>query len=404
MLYRVWRNYKLPIILFISIFIGSVIGNIMGEDANILEPFGQIFVNMLFVIVIPLVFSSVAGSISNMGSLSRLGKIFKYMLIVFVITSFIAGTFMLLGVLIFKPTGTIINDLEYTKESINLGEKLVSMVTVSNFSDLLSRSNMLPLIIFSCIFGFGIRLCGDEGKVLSNILNSISKVMLKIVNLIMYYAPIGLCAYFATLVGTYGKEFIGQYAKSFILYIVMASLYYVFFYSLYCYLSYKKKGVKIFYKNILLSTITSLGTCSSLASLPANIKTAEKMNITKDIREVTLPIGATIHMEGSSMASILKIAFLFSIFGRSFNGMQDILVALLVSVLSGVVMSGIPGGGLIGEALIVSLYGFPDIAFPIISTIGWLIDSPATCLNVVGDIPSTMLINKLVDNKTKKVL
>ena len=216
----------------------------------------------------------------------------------------------------------------------------------------------------------------------------------------MYYAPIGLCAYFANIVGTYGTELLTGYFKSFILYLVMAILYYVIFYSLYAYLSYRKRGIKLFYSNILLSTITSLGTCSSLASLPANISTCDKMKLPKDIKEVVLPIGATIHMEGSSMASILKIAFLFSIFGRSFNGLTDILLALLVAVLSGVVMSGIPGGGLIGEMLIVSLYGFPSIAFPIIATIGWLVDSPATALNVVGDIPSTMLISKLVDNES----
>ena len=123
------------------------------------------------------------------------------------------------------------------------------------------------------------------------------------------------------------------------------------------------------------------------------------MNIDKDVSKLVLPIGASIHMEGSSMASILKIAFLFSIFGRPFNGITDILLAILVALLSSVVMSGIPGGALIGEMLIVSLYNFPNQAFLIIATIGWIIDSPGTCLNAVGDIPSTMLISKLVDKE-----
>ena len=100
------------------------------------------------------------------------------------------------------------------------------------------------------------------------------------------------------------------------------------------------------------------------------------------------------------MASILKIAFLFSLFGRSFSSPSEIIMALVVAVLSGVVMSGIPGGGLIGEMLIVSLYHFPVTAFPIIATIGWLVDAPATCINVVGDIPSTMLISRLVDDES----
>ncbi len=398
MFHKVWKSYHFPIILFISIILGSIIGITFDNYAKALEPLGQLFINMLFVTVIPLVFSTISSSIANMGSLKRLGKIFKYMVIVFVITSLLASVFMLLGVLIFKPTGTVISNLEYTKESINFKDTFVSMLTVSDFSGLLSKSNMLPLIIFSLLFGFSVRLCGNEARVIGDGLKALSKVMLKFINIIMYYAPIGLCAYFASLVGTYGPELLTGYFKSFLLYLIMAFLYYVIFYSLYTYLSYRKQGVKLFYRNILLSTITSLGTCSSLASLPANISTADKMKLPNDVKEVVLPIGATIHMEGSSMASILKIAFLFSIFGRSFNGLTDISLALIVAVLSGVVMSGIPGGGLIGEMLIISLYSFPASAFPIIATIGWLVDSPATMLIVVGDIPSTMLISKLVDN------
>ncbi len=397
---KLWKNYRFPIILLLSIILGSIIGSIMGSDAKVLEPFGQVFINMLFVIVIPLVFSTIAGSVASMKSIKRLGKILRYMLLIFIITSFISSVFMLLGVLIFKPTGSIITDLEYTKESINIGNQIVSMLTVNDFYGLFTKSNMLPLIIFSILFGFSVKLCGKDGEIVKNGLNAISKVMLKMINIVMYYAPIGLCAYFASLTGTYGSELLGSYAKSFVLYIVMAILYYVIFYSIYSYMSYRKNGIKVFYKNILFSTITSLGTCSSLASLPANIKTAKNMNLPEDVSEVVLPIGSTIHMEGSSMASILKIAFLFSIFGRGFNGVTDILLALLVAVLSGVVMSGIPGGGLIGEMLIVSLYSFPTNAFPIIATIGWLVDSPATCLNVVGDIPSTMLISKMIDDES----
>ena len=123
------------------------------------------------------------------------------------------------------------------------------------------------------------------------------------------------------------------------------------------------------------------------------------MEVPKDIREVTLPIGATMHMEGSAMAAILKIVFLFSIFHKPFYSPFTITTAILIAVLSAVVMSGIPGGGLIGEMLIVSLYGFPPEAFAIIATIGWLVDPPATCLNVTGDSVSAMLTTRLVEGK-----
>ena len=397
MLYKFWKNYRFPIILFISIIIGSLLGLVLGDKTSYLEPIGNIFINMLFIVVVPLVFFSISSSIANIKSINKLGKIFKYMLFVFIITSLISAVFILLILLFINPVSNSINFTEYTEQSINIGSNIVNMFTTSEFYLLLSKSNMLPLIIFTILFGLSVRLCGDSVESIKNGLDSLTKVMYKMVNIIMYLAPIGLMAYFANLIGTYGPELIGSYAKSFIIYLVAALLYYIIFYSLYVYLAYRRKGIKLFYKNILLSTITSLGTCSSLASLPANITVADQIGIDKEVSRFSLPIGATIHMEGSSMASILKIVFLFSIFGRSFNGVGDILLALLIAVLSGVVMSGIPGGGLIGEMLIVSLYGFPSVAFPIISTIGWLIDSPGTCLNVVGDIPSAMMINRLVE-------
>ena len=398
MLKRVWKNYRFFGLLLLSILIGCLLGIILKEDAVYLKPIGTIFINMLYVVVVPLVFFTISSSISNIKSLRKLGKIFRVMFIVFIITGVIASLFMLLGVKIFDPVAGINLSLSIgTKESIDIGSKIVDMITVGDFYQLLSKNSMLPLIIFSCIFGFAVSMTKPESTKISNSLNSISKVMLNVIKIIMYYAPIGLCAYFAALVCEYGKEILGSYARSMIFYYIMAVIYYIVFYTVYSYIARGKRGGKDFFKNIFIPTVTSLGTCSSLASLPSNIEAASKLNIDEDISSTTLPIGATMHMEGSAMASILKIAFLFGVFGKSFTGVDTYLIAILIAVLSGVVMSGIPGGGLIGEMLIVSLYGFPLEAFPIIATIGWIVDPPATCLNVGGDVSSAMLIEKHVE-------
>lgn len=270
----------------------------------------------------------------------------------------------------------------------------MEMITTSDFYLLLSKDNMLPLIIFACIFGFATSKTKENR--ISEFLTSMSNVMMKIINIVMYYAPIGLCAYFASLVGEYGSQIIGEYAKGMVFYCIIAIVYFLVFYSIYTYIARGKSGVKDFFKYIFTPFVTALGTCSSLATLPVNLECSKKLNIDEDVARTTLPIGATMHMEGSSMAAILKIAFLFSIFGESFTGFDTYLIAILIAVLSGVVMSGIPGGGLIGEMLIVSLYGFPPEAFPIIATIGWIIDSPGTAINSTGDIASAFLIEKHV--------
>ena len=395
---KFWKNYKFPIILLFSIIIGCILGIILEEDAVILKPFGTIFLNMMYTIVVPLVFFTISSSIANMVNLRRLGKILKYVFLVFIITSAVAGILMLGVTKVINPVGNANIVLEQGEATeVSIGDQIVQALTVTDFSNLLSRSNMLPLIIFTILFGIGVAL--TKNNKLAKSLEDISNVMMKIINIIMYYAPIGLCAYFANLIGEFGPQLIGSYAKSMILYYVMCVVYFVIFYYLYAYISGKKKGVKLFYKNIFPVTATSLATQSSLASLPTNLETASNMNIPKDIRDVTLPIGATMHMEGSSMGAILKIVFLFGIFNMPFVGLDTYAIAITIAVLSAVVMSGIPGGGLIGEMLIVSLYGFPLEAFPIIATIGWLIDPPATCLNVVGDVSSSMLVTRLVEGK-----
>lgn len=398
MLKRICKKYKFPVILLLSIIIGCIIGIIFKEDAMNLKPFGTVFINLLYVTVVPLVFFTISSSISSIKNYKKLGKIFRVMFAIFIITSMISALFMLLGVKIIDPVGSIsLSLVEGSKESIDVGSKIVDMLTVPDFYQLLSKGSMLPLIIFSIIIGFAAGMLKDDNGKISNALNLGSKVMMNVIKIIMYYAPVGLCAYFAALIGEYGNEIIESYARSMIFYYLMAVIYYIAFYTIYSYIARGKKGVNDFFKYIFTPTVTSLGTCSSLASLPSNMDCAEKLNIDSDVAKTTLPIGATMHMEGSAMASILKIAFLFGIFGKSFTGIDTYLIAILIAVLSGVVMSGIPGGGLIGEMLIVSLYGFPLEAFPIIATIGWIVDPPATTLNVVGDISSAMLIEKYVE-------
>ena len=397
---KFFKNYGFSLIMLISIILGSVVGIIFKEDASILKPFGDIFLNLMFTIVVPLVFFTVTSSIAKMLDLKRLGKIMGCSLFIFVTTCIIAAIIMLIGVKIVSPVdGSILIDTTEVVENLSIGDRIVEAITVSDFSDILSRSHMLPLIIFSIIVGISISLLKDKGKNITELLDTCSKAMMKAVKIIMYYAPIGLFGYFANLIGTFGTNLIEGYIKSLFIYVVVGILYYLIFYTIYAYIAGGKLGVRKFYKNILNPTAVALATQSSLATLPTNLDSAKKIGIPKDIREVSISIGSSMNMHGSVMSAILKIAFLFAIFGRSFIGFDTYLIAISIAVLSGVVMSGIPAGGLIGEMLIVSMYSFPAGAFAIISTIGIIIDAPATAINVVGNPASAMLISRLVEGK-----
>jgi Na+/H+-dicarboxylate symporter len=322
------------------------------------------------------------------------------MFAVFIVTGAIAAVLIIVVVKAFPPAQGVNLVMEAaTLDEISLGDALVNAFTVSDFPLLLSRSNMLPLIVFSILFGFSVSLVGGEDNKIAQALDMLNKVMMKMIGIIMLYAPIGLGAYFAALIAEYGPQLLGAYLRSMAIYYPLCIAYFFVAFFAYSYWAGGKEGTRIFFRNILSPAVTSLATCSSIATLPVNLTATEKMNVPKDIREIVLPIGATMHMDGTALSSILKIAFLFGIFGQDFSGIGTYVTAVLIAVLGGVVMSGVPGGGLIGEMLIVTIYGFPPEAFPIVATIGFLVDPPATMINASGDAVASMMVTRIVEGK-----
>lgn len=284
-------------------------------------------------------------------------------------------------------------------EEQSLADQLVNTFTVPDFVELFSRDNMMALIVMSILIGVATGLTGEKGRPLAWFLTSASDVFMKLIQLIMYYAPIGLGAYFASLVGEFGTALIGDYAKAVIIYYPVAILYFAIGFTLYAFIAGGRKGISRFWKNILGPAATSLGTGSSVATIPVNLQAAERIGVPKDIRETIMPLGATIHMDGSCLSAMLKIAFIFGVFNKDFTGIDTFLTAIGICLLSGIVMSGIPGGGFTGELMIITLYGFPIEALPIITAIGVVVDPPATMVNSTGDTVSSMVVARHIEGK-----
>ncbi len=396
----IWEAYKFSIILLGAIFIGSIVGIQMGEKATMFKPFGDLFINGMFMVVVPLVFVTISSSIAGMSDMNRLGKILKTMLITFVGTGMVAAVYVFITVKIFPPAEGVSLAMPAAEalKPFQTGDQIVSAITVTDFPELISRKNMLPLIIFSIVFGICTNMIGEKGKVIAKGLDALSEVFLKIVGLLMYYAPIGLGAYFAALIGEHGKELLGSYARAMAVYYPLCLVYMFTAFPLYAWISGGMEGVRRL-KYVVSPAVTAVATQSSIATLPVNLEACEKIGVPKDIREIILPIGATAHMDGTVLSSILKISFLFGIFQVPFEGVGTYASALLLSIAGGVVMSGVPGGGLIGEMFIVTMYGFPAEAFPIIATIGYLVDPFATMINASGDTIASMLVTRVVEGK-----
>jgi Na+/H+-dicarboxylate symporter len=395
------KSYGFSILLIISIIVGAGLGIHFQKDAVVVKPLGDIFLNLLFTVIVPLVFFSISSSVASMNNIGRLGRILSVMVLIFVATGLIASTVMITAVILYPPAAGVNIPLPATADVHHLkaSELIVRAFTVSDFPLLLSKNNMLALIVFSILTGLATSAVGEKGRAFAAFLASANEVVMKLISFIMLYAPVGLCAYFAYLVGAFGPELLGSYARAMTLYYPTAVAYYIVAFTLYAFLAGRAAGVKKFWCNIIPPSLTALATGSSMATIPSNLQAADSIGVPRDISEVVIPIGATIHMEGSCLAAVLKIAFLFGIFQMPFSGIEPILTALGIALLTGVVVSGIPGGGTIGELLILSLYGFPPEAFPLITMIGTLVDAPATMLNAVGDNVSSMMVARVLGGK-----
>ncbi|WP_437685294.1 dicarboxylate/amino acid:cation symporter [Sorangium sp. So ce176] len=392
-------TYRFTLILLASIAVGAGLGLALGERATALKPLGDLFLNLLFTLVVPLIFFSISSAVAGMGSLRRLGRIVTAMLGVFVATGLVASSLMLVAVKLYPPAEGLAATLPGAPEvaQVSLGDQIVGAISVPDFGELLSRKNVLPLIVMAFLVGLGTTAAGERGQPFARLLASVNEVMLKVVDLVMLYAPIGLGAYFAHLVGSFGPALLTSYVRALGLFYPIAIAYFFLAFTLYAWLAGRGRGVRAFWRNIPAPALTALATSSSMAAIPSNLEAARRAGVPDDIAEVIIPIGATIHMEGSCLSAVLKTALLFGLFGRELGGAETYMAVLGVAILSGTVMSGIPGGGFIGELVIVSLFGFPMEALPIISTVGALVDPPATLVNAVGDNVSCMVVARLID-------
>lgn len=401
-------NYRKMIILIASIIIGGIIGLLFGDKAAILSPFGEVFLNMLLVIIVPLIFLTITSSIYRMSQPRRIGKILVSTFLVFLFTSLVAAIIGVVSTYSFKlvdsENGVKIKNSLITSSDVdtdvelNLLDRTISAISVNDFSKLLSRDNMIALIVISIMFGIAMSMTGEIAKPVFTFIESSLEVILNLIKIVMYYAPIGLGCYFASMVGTFGGSIAVGYIKTFIVYLLVSLIFYFVFYTLFAYMSAGKLGIRKFWRNIIPSSLTSLATCSSAASMPVNIECTKNIGVSDDIAETTISLGTSFHKDGSVIGSVFKIMFLVYLFGD--YGNISIYKVIGIALIATLLVTAVPiGGGTISEMLIITMLGYPVAALPILTIIATIIDSPATVLNVVGDSASAMLTNRIVDGK-----
>ena len=388
----------------LSMLIGIVGGCIVGAvwpGATALEPLGTVFVNLMFCVVVPMVFCSISSAIANMKSAKRAGKVMGITIVTFLVTAAISAVIMYI-IVRFIPLvqGQYAATEGEVGDTLGVADMIINFFTKPDFMELWSRRAILPLIIAAVLFGFGIQMAGGPETKTAQILSDVTNCIMKTVKIITFYAPIGFFGFFAYLVATYGPELIGDYSRTLIIYYALCFAYMFIFFPIYARFGGGKGAAKTMFRHLFKPAAVSFGTCSSVATIPTNMEEAEATGVGRDVADIVMPMGATMHMDGSAMGAIMKVAFLFGIFGQNFNTGRAIL-AIIVAVFSSVAMSGIPGGGGTGDLVLCTVF-FPDqlaIAYPISIALANLIDPPATMVNAAGDYVASYIVSRFVDGK-----
>ena len=394
------KNNAFLLLMIAGMAAGAVTGAIW-PGAVCLEPVGTIFVNLMFCVVVPLVFFSTSSSIANMTSIRKAGRILGTTVVTFLVTAAIASVIMYAVVRIIPVVPAGFEAVEEAEANeIDIAALIINFFTKPDFTELFSRKAILPLLIAAILFGFGVQMAGGKETMTAKLLSDITNCLMKTMHIITFYAPVGFFGFFAYLVASYGPSLIGAYGKAVAMYYIIAFAYVFVFAPVYARFGGGKGAEKVMSRHLFPPAAVSFGTCSSVATIPTNIEACEDTGISRDVTDIVIPLGATMHMDGSAMAAIIKVAFLFRLFGQDFSTGRAIL-AIIVAVFSSVATSGIPGGNGTGDLVLCSIF-FPEqigIALPIVWALGDLVDPPATMVNAAMDYVSTFIVSRYIEGK-----
>lgn len=402
---NILKNYASTILLLIGIIIGGICGWVFGEDAAVVKPIGDVFMNFMFVLVVPIVCLSVSSSMCQMSRSNMIGKVLFNTILVFVVMSVLAAVISYLCILFYNPmtlvdSGSIALDGSMiTDQHLSPGEIFVTTLTVPEFLQMFEKPHLLPLIIFSVVFGFATASCGEKGEPIAKLLSSGSAVVLKTMDFLMYLAPVCLGCYFAATIGSMGGQIVSGFMGSFLLFLLLTFIFFFGVNSFFVFMAGGLKGLKSFWNNMLTPTLTAVATSSSAACISVNIEACKKMGVSEGIASSVIPFGTNMHKDGSVISAVIKVVFLLTIFGGQSGFDMNFFTVILTALISSMVVGAIPSGGMTGELLICSILGFsPELAGALL-VISTIVDVPATLLNSTGNVVSAVLVDRLSNKK-----
>ncbi|SEF86440.1 Na+/H+-dicarboxylate symporter [Caloramator fervidus] len=391
---------KILIALILGIVFG-IIGNVIFPKSFneilskwILTPVGNVFLRAIKMLVAPLVLTSLIVGTANIKDVKKLGRVGIKIFIYYILTTTLAITLSLIFANIIKP-GIGINiptpkEFKQTETPFVM-DIFVNMIPTNPF-EALTKGEMLQIIVFSILFGISLSLLGEKGKPLFNILNCTNEVLLKIINIIMQFAPYGVFALISNVIIFQGLDVLLPLLKYTLTIILVLIIQLIFIYGLLLKVIGKINPVN-FYKKFWPVMVVAFSTSSSNATIPVNLETCEKkLGIPESIASFTIPLGATINMDGTAIMQGVAAIFIAQIYGINLSISQQLMI-ILTATLSSIGTAGVPGVGVIMLTMVLQSVGLPVEGIGIILGVDRIIDMARTVVNVTGDAVGTLIVS-----------
>ena len=391
------KQFNLPLWMAIGLVLGVIAGLIapkFGIGASFFKPLGQLFINLIRMVVVPLVLATIIVGAAGISDISKLGRVAVKTIVYYLCTTAIAVTIGLIIANIFTP-GLGLNlstegAVATSKEAPAMVDVLLGIVPI-NPMEALSKGTMLQIIFFAIMFGFALSMLGERGKLLYNVCDNIAEVMIRLTNIVMYYAPIGVFGLIAATVAAQGLAILLPLIKL-IGVMYLACVIHVFI----CYLPLiKVSGLKIshFFRILAAPFIIALTTCSSAAALSTNLIQVQKLGASKPVSSFSIPLGNTINMDGTAVYLGVVAIFVAELYGVDMPMDKQIQV-ILVGILASIGSVGVPGAGLIMSSMVFTQVGIPLEGIAIIAGIDRVLDMARTSLNILGDATGAVVVSK----------
>ncbi|MGO3751374.1 MAG: dicarboxylate/amino acid:cation symporter [Peptoniphilaceae bacterium] len=400
------KKWPLPLKILIGLTLGVITGIILQPNPELadvyVKPIGTIFLNLIKLIIVPLVFSSILVSVKELEDATKLGKIGLKTLLYFFITTALAVTIGLIFANIFKvgqgfsiPSGNL--DFK-SVEPVSLIDTLVGIIP-SNPIKAIVEGEMLQIIVFALILGTGLLYVGKESKVVFDFFDAITKAMYKITNYIMSLAPIGVFGLIAPVIANNGPGVLLPLSRA-ILVVYLASIFHIFIVYGTAVKFIGKIGFKDFFKGVLAPATMAFTSASSSGTLPISMETAQdNFGVSKPIASFVLPLGATINMDGTAIYQGVCALFISQVYGINLGIPQQITI-ILTAILASIGTAGVPGAGTIMLAMVLQGVGLPLEGIALIAGVDRIFDMARTTVNIIGDISCSIVIGK-TENEIK---